>query len=425
MQGNAEIYNQLMNGQQMEQLLQTGLNAPRRPNDPRAYGPSRDQLPGGMTQSEVAVMDTSSPGSVPPQAPSQMFTAPSPPPPGSKAPSGSHSGAIPMIDRSDYDELVGRLNEKGVNSLNQQQKGLDDQKSQILMALEHQDNKLDLSPLMALVDTWTGGNVSKGYSRPDYEQGNDTTRQLEAALQKGRNDMSGREVDLLKSQLGIESDRLSAQERSADRREAAKRHADSMALQRQTREDNLIERDVQKLGGVVGDTAPLVGKMQQVDSLLQKYGKGLDIPGIGATDAWKPDLFVSEDGTNLRQVVAGIQSDVIRMYSGTAASEGEVRRIANGLGSRLTQGDEQFRYGMTELNQAIARAQAEKEARFRPEVRDTYRGRGGVDSRDLGGLKFGEQPQAAPAQGLQVGQEDEGHVYLGGDPSKPESWRMK
>lgn len=371
------------------------------PSFPGTQGPDKS-LPLSLEElASFAEPNTNARDMGPPRAammPPQSNLMPIDPP---KAPKGSGSGAIPIVDRSDYEELISRLNEKGVKSLKDQGEGLNHLRDQIGLALANRNAGLDLSALASLTDAWTGSHLAHDYARPDYDKQNQTIYGLEQALQRGRNDLSENELGLLKSQLGFEGERMAAKERAAAQAESRRQHDEEMKTRRAELADKNVESDIQRLGGVLGDSAPLVGKLQQVDTILNKYSAGSDIPGVGETDAWKPDFFTSKDGTDLRQVVQGIQSDVIRMYSGTAASEGEVRRIANSLGSKLTQGDEQFRYGMQELNEAIHRAQAEKEARFRPEVVSKYRSRGGVNSEALSGLTYGAA-QKAPAAAQEI-----------------------
>lgn len=121
-----------------------------------------------------------------------------------------------VTSRSDYDDLVKRLNEKGLDSLKGQAQGVQDQTEMLNLALG-QRNGLDLSPLMALTDSWTGSNLQKGYSKPDPTALQGSLQTMQQALQKSKNDLSQNDIDLLKGQLGIESHRLDMQDREKDR----------------------------------------------------------------------------------------------------------------------------------------------------------------------------------------------------------------
>lgn len=133
------------------------------------------------------------------------------------APAGSFTGAMPKIDRSDFEALLANLKDKGAQSINDQRQGITDQTEMLKSALGAQNPQLDLSPLMALTDSWTGSKLQQGYQRPDYRKDNETVNALQEALQKGRNSLSEREVGLLKDQLDAVQRRDDSAQKEADR----------------------------------------------------------------------------------------------------------------------------------------------------------------------------------------------------------------
>jgi hypothetical protein len=186
-----------------------------------------------------------------------------------KAPKGSGSGAIPIVDRSDYEDLVKRLNDKGVNSFGEQQKGLDHLRDQIGLALANSNAGLDLSALASLTDAWTGSHLAHDYARPDYDKQNQTIYGLEQALQRGRNDLSENELGLLKSQLGFEGERIAAKERAAAQGEARRQHEENLADSAANRKWQQDQSSRQSLLGT--DQSKQISGINQFQSALNNY----------------------------------------------------------------------------------------------------------------------------------------------------------
>ena len=125
---------------------------------------------------------------------------------------------LPKGYRSKYDALMKKLDARGKTSLEKQQAGLDDMQNLLKLNLGGKA-QLDLSPLLSLADAWTGSNMAKNYDgRSQNSDQQKTILGLQQALQKGRNDLSENEVNLIKSQLGNEMQLAELEGRGADRK---------------------------------------------------------------------------------------------------------------------------------------------------------------------------------------------------------------
>jgi hypothetical protein len=69
-------------------------------------------------------------------------------------------------DDSDIRALLDQLNKQGGTMAGDMQQGLGDKEQMLKAYLENVKPGVDISPLMALADTWYGGNLSKGYAKP-------------------------------------------------------------------------------------------------------------------------------------------------------------------------------------------------------------------------------------------------------------------
>lgn len=115
-------------------------------------------------------------------------------------------------------QLEDLIKKRSLDSLDQQKSGISDTQSQ-LEAYKGMPSQLDISPLAALVDQWTGSNLSQAYNRPvSNEERLKTISGLQNAVQKARGGLSESELELLKNTLGDKKATVAAEE-------LAKQHA--------------------------------------------------------------------------------------------------------------------------------------------------------------------------------------------------------
>lgn len=187
---------------------------------------------------------------------------------------------VAPLSKSEYDMLVDRLNSQGIESLRLQSEGIKDLES-MRNALLNQDVQTDITPLMALVDSWsTSGarNNVASYKRPESgAEAQDRIRQMQGAIQKAREGLSGNELELLKSQLGIASQRELSADRAEERklsREALKvqkdaLHADKLDKQAQAQRESLIKtKQAEQVEGIIGFT----GALNNYENLVKQHG---------------------------------------------------------------------------------------------------------------------------------------------------------
>lgn len=143
-----------------------------------------------------------------------------------------------------------------------------------------------------------------------------------------------------------------------------------------------IERDVQKVGEDLDGAGTLKGDLDYLDQQAAKE----DVPGVGKWDSRKTGLmsvFASDDDTRTLQTMRGVVGRLLKERSGTAASDAEVERVMTELGMGPGSSEQEFKVGLTRLRQDVARALGTKQARYRPEVVQTYKERGGTLASDI------------------------------------------
>jgi hypothetical protein len=114
---------------------------------------------------------------------------------------GTQTPVVAAPNTPSTKNLVDLINQKQIESINAQRKGLATQEAR-LATLSQQEAKPDLSPLLSLADSWAGTNLSRNYKRPmSGEERQVLVAKLNDELQKRRGDISKEEVDLLKAGL--------------------------------------------------------------------------------------------------------------------------------------------------------------------------------------------------------------------------------
>lgn len=114
-----------------------------------------------------------------------------------------------IIDESAYDALTKRIQNKSLSSIKEQKDALKKLEERINANNFNYKPELDVSPLIALASKWSGTDFTGAYEKPkDYQAQQMEALRLESDLQNKRNQISQNELELLKSQLGTEVDKL-------------------------------------------------------------------------------------------------------------------------------------------------------------------------------------------------------------------------
>jgi hypothetical protein len=190
-------------------------------------------------------------------------------------PTPAAASAIQKVAQSPalaMDDVEKALRRKELQSLDIQKSGLDQLAAFKDKAMK-QPVQMDLSPLMALTDSWTGSELQKGYSKPFGPQDAMAFGQkVEEALQKAKNDFSDKELELLRNQ----SNRM--RDRALDEREGRARRNFLKATETQLinagskiqKEASTAKRDFDTM-----DAAFARGDMHAVLANLGKFSRSI------------------------------------------------------------------------------------------------------------------------------------------------------
>ncbi len=188
-------------------------------------------------------------------------------------------------------------------------------------------------------------------------------------------------------ELKIRGDEVQARRSGADERQQI-----GLDQKEQARLDN----DVQKLEKRVGDMVPgIVTKMENLDALIPGGIEGDDespVPGTGPGQFLIPDVMLSNEASDIQQNARGLMADLIKLQSGTAASDQEVARKMKERGMGPGSKSATFKKGLRLLKQEIGSVLKNKETGFRPEVKSLYQERGGITHETI--LSFGKKAKA-------------------------------
>jgi len=235
----------------------------------------------------------------------QSLAAPS----GAPLPASAGGDAPPAVDpASASDPLMDAINAKQMDSIRQQQAGIDQGQAQAA-ALAGMPLQTDLSPLMNLSDTWFGGNLQKGYAKPETGRERIGTAQaLQNAIQKQMGGLTESELGLLKQKLGERQHGADLKARYAEiqqRREAA-----AMAKQdaKSTREDwKTMEAKAsfdREYGPGISQSVLFEGAAKNVQDILAKH-QG-NIPDASDPDYALLEANFSTMKTSYNKGVAGL-----------------------------------------------------------------------------------------------------------------------
>jgi hypothetical protein len=287
-----------------------------------------------------------------------------------------------ILEGAQWDELTGRVRAmpefqdraQGVRNL----EALQDQYAAMPM-------QLDLSPLMALADTWTGSKLADSYRKPQSEQERlGALLGFERAAQEGRESASDFLIKSLEPQMtgetlaqqilsatqGIQQGAAAEDPRKFERSTGLKPYDVDKAVERHEKNVRPIQDTYARLEYALEAVKPYLGKK--------------DIPGIGAWDSRKPDFMASPDEVKIRQSRQDVLNELNRLTSGATVTPQESQRLKAAMGNTFTGGEREYVEGMARIGRVLREIMAGREAAFkgrRPEVIDAF-GRGGGTTSD-------------------------------------------
>lgn len=160
--------------------------------------------------------------------------------------------------------------------------------------------------------------------------------------------------------------------------------AANLGVKRGEAADKQVEQDesqVRDLSKNVGENPKLIAeKLARIEAAVKKGG---DLPGIGALDSRLPAALQPVDGIKLRSDATELVNTLLNIQSGTGVSNTERENKYRAYGVNEGASEDAFRAGMATLRNDLAKALEAKQAGYKPEVVQTYKGRGGVVPEDL------------------------------------------
>lgn len=253
---------------------------------------------------------------------------------------------------------------------------------------------VDFTPLASLLDTWYGGNLTGAAKQMAPESASQKQKSLmdmqdKIAQAQGRMSQAEREgMQQRLTQLGYEEQRKSNKEIALINADARKTGAaqERIALQKQ----NLMDQNVQKLEKRIGDMAPgIISKYENLEKLIPGGIAGdnnLDVPGVGPGMFAVPDIFLSDNASEIQSVSRGLMADYLKLQSGTAASDKEVDRKLKEFGMTSSSKSSTYRSGLKRLKEQTIKEMKNKQAGFGEDVVSIYKSNGGLTDEDVSNI---------------------------------------
>lgn len=175
---------------------------------------------------------------------------------------------------------------------------------------------------------------------------------------------------------------------------AATMAAQAAAERRGTASDTKMEADIQKLSKDLGFLSTMPDDLTHLEGLVGKDREGMGPVGGSMLN---PDWMTSSEGNANRQAAQRVLNAILYMASGKTVTEQEMirQRVARGIG--LTSADSAFDLGAPAVNREARDMYSQLLAKYRPEVIDEYRRRGGLGKLDA--WHKGAAPGGASTQG--------------------------
>lgn len=211
-----------------------------------------------------------------------------------------------------------------------------------------------------------------------YRQGRDlATDERENARDKNMAEYRKEEL----RQQGL--NRAESRAERAERRQASQAEINERArLAREQKQGATNEKDLQELAKRSQSSGAMKDDLETINRYIERGG---DLPGVGPLAGRLPELFVSAEGTELRQAATRAVQNLIYQKSGKAITEQEAQRVMAGNGMGTGQSETAFKKGMQALAREMQTALRDTESGFRPEIVKERNERGGTTSSDLPG----------------------------------------
>lgn len=198
------------------------------------------------------------------------------------------------------------------------------------------------------------------------------------------------------------------------------------------------DKSQQTLGkdlGPMQDTLNAIGEVEQAlgaplekmsydkDGNATKDGKVVNLPGVNFPGVG-PVSFFSQEARNLDDTMARVFNQTLKIRSGAAVTDNELARLRGEFSAGKFNTEAEKVKALQDVKRLLHQSFSNTEAKYKPAVVNEYKERGGQTAGDVA---VPMRPGQAPGQpaGPAVGTEEDGHIFMGGDPSKPENWKTK
>lgn len=218
---------------------------------------------------------------------------------------------------------------------------------------------------------------------------------------KARPDMQTREANAL---FGMAEKAYAAEQRARElqlNRAAMSQARTDAAAARD--EDKILDR-TNKLATKVETSAPVVASLETIAGLLGPEGFETkeNIAGIGRGQGLLVgplSLLRSDKGKEMRAAAADLSANVLRAYSGAAASDRELSRTLERLGQGDFSDDKEFLGALKRVRNFVALQMKQAEAGVGSEAARRFESEGGVSSRRATGIGVPAGAQSLTAGG--------------------------
>ena len=248
-----------------------------------------------------------------------------------------------VTSNSDYSALINRSNAKELESLSNQQ-AMIDQLKQRLAGVDSQELPMNLQPLAALTDAWTGSNLAKYAAPQETAQSRAALKdRLTAQIMGAQQGMTDQEIAMMKAQLGnqLKMDEM-AYKKSMDA-EHLKLSKDRLAADKEMatakRGLNLTpaQTSIDKKFGEMYDDMVIKGGFAGVEANLKNLAGAATTlkndPNVtGGAIGLTPRFFVDRlnpDTARTRDQILSTVNETLKQIYGAQFTEKEGERILN------------------------------------------------------------------------------------------------
>jgi hypothetical protein len=174
---------------------------------------------------------------------------------------------------------------------------------------------------------------------------------------------------------------------------------DLRAQGQQNQQDQNRQKQVTQFSNQMEKTG--IPQLQQaldtIDSIMQKYPPGSDLPGYGPIDGLRPTWSLGEDGQRLRQAIQSITNITLKNRSGAAVTDQEFERFRQEMGSSAFLPEARIRQGIDQMRGILNAQKRNAIAGVSDDVLGDYEANGGISLPRGGGNGAAVAPSAPAA----------------------------